>query len=312
MNILSDGEEKAQKTENKKSLASASGSSSSQKQETDARANAPKTDAPKTDAPKTDAPKTDAPKTETTPSSSSPTPTPSAPVSSTAPSSSPKAVPAAKPTVSPGASRTDSPTAATSSAPETPKSRRDFLKLATLFGGALVALPFVPFGEFLSASGGGGKLERQRIIGPDGQFVRVSGAGSIPPNSSTVFTYPRTGDPKLDFEPFRRWVLIRLPSPDGDKDDVSAYRAFSQICVHLWCLWQYRDSTKSINCPCHGSIYDPSTGVAVEGPATMQSPPMNALAKLDLEVDEQGYVTVIPPVMDVNNNGVVGRGRHVA
>ena len=40
MNILSDGGEKAQKTENKKSLASASGSSSSQKQETDARANA--------------------------------------------------------------------------------------------------------------------------------------------------------------------------------------------------------------------------------------------------------------------------------
>ena len=297
MKILSDGGEKARKTESKKSPAPISASGSSQTQEIAVHAKTPKAETPKA---------------ETPPSSSSPTPTPSAPVSSTAPSSPPTAAPTAKPTVPPVASKTASPTAAASSAPETPKSRRDFLKLATLFGGALVALPLVPFGEFLSASGGGSKLEQQRIIAPDGQFIRVTGAGSVPPNTSIVFSYPRTGDAKLDFEPFRRWVLIRLPSPEGDKNDVSAYRAFSQICVHLWCLWQYRDSTKSINCPCHGSIYDPSTGVAVDGPASMQAPPNNALAKLDLEVDDQGYVTVIPPVMDVNKNGVVGRGRYVA
>ena len=34
-------------------------------------------------------------------------------------------------------------------------------------------------------------------------------------------------------------------------------------------------------CPCHGSMYDPLTGKAFAGPASLQSPPSNVLPMLD-------------------------------
>ena len=95
---------------------------------------------------------------------------------------------------------------------------------------------------------------------------------------------------------------------------MTAFRVFSNVCLHLWCLWEYKTKTpKRPNnqgeCPCHGSVYDPLTGKSIKGPASVQAAPSNVLPKLDIEMDAEGFLYILPPIWGVNNNGVVGYGR---
>ena len=58
-------------------------------------------------------------------------------------------------------------------------------------------------------------------------------------------------------------------------------------------------------------MYDPVTGTAFAGPASLQAPPSNALARLDLEADSNGFLYIKPPTWGVYDNGVVGYGRFI-
>src|SRR5262249_8597547 len=132
---------------------------------------------------------------------------------------------------------------------------------------------------------------------PDGSQANIN---TFPINHSGVVIYPKTDDPVLNKEAFRTWQLIRLPAElGGYKNDVSAFRVFSAVCIHLWSLWRYvplerdrNDTSRTVNngsgqCPCHGSTYDPLNGKAFGGPAADQAPPSNVLPILYLEADEQ-------------------------
>jgi Rieske Fe-S protein len=154
-------------------------------------------------------------------------------------------------------------------------------------------------------------LEKVKVILPDGTQANVN---TFPTNHAEVITYPKTGDNVLDEEAFRKWQFIRLPEElGGDKKDVSSFRAYSMICLHLWCLWKYwpEEGRKRGECPCHGTMYDPVTGTAFAGPASLQAPPSNTLPKLDFEEDINGFLWIKPPVWGVNANGVVGYGRFI-
>ncbi len=187
-------------------------------------------------------------------------------------------------------------------------SRRDFLKLIGAAGTGLAFAPFIPFGNFMP-NPNQASLEKVPLILPDGTQGNVN---TYPINFSEVVTYPATGDPALDAEAFRKWQFIRLPEElGGTKNDVSAFRVFSMICLHLWCLWEYKDTRQQGECPCHGSVYNPDTGTASAGPASVQAPPSNTLAKLDLETDSDGLLWILPPKLNVNENGVIGYGRYV-
>ena len=187
-------------------------------------------------------------------------------------------------------------------------SRRDFLKLIGAAGTGLAFAPFIPFGNFMP-NPNQATLEKAPVILPDGTQANVN---TFSKNSYQVITYPRTGDLALDAEAFRKWQFIRLPEElGGNPNDVSAFRLFSMICLHLWCLWEYKDIRKQGECPCHGSVYNPVTGTAIAGPASVQAPPSNTLAKLDLEADSDGYLWIKPPTFSVNENGVIGYGRFV-
>jgi len=94
------------------------------------------------------------------------------------------------------------------------------------------------------------------------------------------------------------------------------------MCLHLWCLWKYFPRGPDpyhpsilINgdgqCPCHGSMYDVTTGMAYRGPASLQTPPANVLPRLDIEVDTEGNLWILPPVWSVDKNGIVGYGRYL-
>ncbi len=187
-------------------------------------------------------------------------------------------------------------------------SRRDFLKLIGAAGTGLAFAPFIPFGNFMP-NPNQASLEKVPLILPDGT---QGNANTYPINFSEVVTYPATGDPALDAEAFRKWQFIRLPEElGGAKRDTSAFRVYSMICLHLWCLWKYwpDEGRKRGECPCHGSMYDPTTGTAFVGPASVQAPPSNTLAELYLEVDSDGLIFILPPKFDVNANGVIGYGR---
>jgi len=187
-------------------------------------------------------------------------------------------------------------------------SRRDFLKLLGAAGTALAFTPFVPWGKFMP-NPDTTSLERAKVILPDGTQANVN---TFPVNHSEVVTYPKTGDRVLDEEAFRKWQFIRLsPEYGGEAKDVSAFRAYSMVCLHLWCLWKYwpEEGRKRGECPCHGSMYDVRIGKAFAGPASLQAPPSNVLAQLTFETDNDGFMYIKPAKWNVNENGVIGYGR---
>jgi rieske iron-sulfur protein len=240
-----------------------------------------------------------------------------------------------------------SPPARPAAAP--PKqSRRRFLTLIAVVGGLLSLAPWVPFGTYLSASVGGSSsaTKNQTIVldnnssengSAAGKTVNVNDLASFPPNAHWVMTYPSSGDPNLDGQnpnTFVKFELIRLPTElGGGNKDASAFVAFSKVCVHLWCSPNYNPtqcSTASENgyvsgpdcsthelyeCPCHGSGYSvglngETIGKALIGPAAVQPPPTNAIPLLTLATDSAGNLQVVPPIWDVDHNGVVGYGRN--
>ncbi len=189
-------------------------------------------------------------------------------------------------------------------------SRRDFLKLMGAAGTALAFAPFIPWGNFMP-NPSSVSLEKVKLILPDGTQASVN---TFPINHAEIITYPTTKDEVLNEEAFRKWQVIRLPEElGGAKKDVSAFRVYSMICLHLWCLWKYwpQEGRKRGECPCHGSMYDPTTGTAFLGPASLQAPPSNTLPNLDLETDLDGFLWITPPNFNVNANGVVGYGRFI-
>ena len=187
-------------------------------------------------------------------------------------------------------------------------SRRDFLKLLAAAGTVMTFVPFVDWGKFLPNPAG--KVSaKAKVELPDGSQANVK---TFPINSSQVVLYPKTKNPTLNKEAFRTWQFIRLPEELGGKQNTaSAFRAYSAVCLHLWCLWKYwpDPGRKRGECPCHGSMYNPLTGKAFAGPASLQSPPSNVLARLNLEVDTDGNIWIKPPNWSPEGNGVVGFGR---
>ncbi|HEV8405566.1 MAG TPA: twin-arginine translocation signal domain-containing protein [Nitrososphaera sp.] len=188
-------------------------------------------------------------------------------------------------------------------------SRRDFLKLMAAAGVVMTFTPFVDWGKFLP-NNMTSVAKKARIELKEGEPANIH---SFPVNHSEVVIYPKTNDEVLNTESFRTWQLIRLPLElGGGKNEVSAFRLYSMVCLHLWCLWRYESKLKMIACPCHASTYDPFNGQAYAGPASLQSPPSNVLPRLDLETDKDGDIWILPPTWDPRKNGVVGYGRYVA
>ena len=115
-------------------------------------------------------------------------------------------------------------------------SRRDFLKLMGAAGTGLAFAPFVPWGTFLP-NPSSAAAEKVPVELPDGSQAN---ANTFPINHAEVITYPKTGDRVLDEEAFRKWQFIRLPAKyGGEKNGISSFRAYSMICLHLWCVWKY-------------------------------------------------------------------------
>lgn len=90
----------------------------------------------------------------------------------------------------------------------------------------------------------------------------IAAEDEVEPNSAVPFTNAATG---------REEVLVRLQSGE--------FVAYSAICTHQQCIVAYQPQTQRLACPCHGGVYDPARGAAVEA-----GPPPAPLPEADIEV----------------------------
>jgi len=234
-------------------------------------------------------------------------------------------------------------TPAPASRPQQPKDsgRRKFLKAALAVGAILSIVPYVPWGAFLSSSVSTGTAKRyllQKVRvdqntkygAASGKLVNVNDLSTFQANDHWVITYPTSGDPSIDSQnpdTFLKYELIRLPeSLGGASKKATDFVAFSKVCVHLWCSPNYQPAQghQQYECPCHGSIYEVPDGKAVQGPASVQAAPTNAIPMLTLQADSSGQLYVVFPNRDptkpfpsdqvdpIEANGELGFGRDYA
>ncbi len=78
---------------------------------------------------------------------------------------------------------------------------------------------------------------------PSGTFI--ANTADVPPGSSVDFTYG--GEPA---------ILVNIGG---------TYKAYVNLCTHRQCENSFAGGV--LECPCHGSAFDPLTGEATKGPA---------------------------------------------
>ena len=144
-------------------------------------------------------------------------------------------------------------------------SRERFIKLGAALGvGAAGASMVAACGGGEEASEedkGAVKGATEATTGGEGKTVaQVQGGGAIARESEVA------AGSALEFtdeESGQQAVLVHLESGD--------FVAYSAICTHRQCTVGYSDG--NLVCPCHGSIFDPANGGAVNnGPATAPLP----------------------------------------
>ncbi|MDC8452089.1 MAG: hypothetical protein KGH87_04605 [Thaumarchaeota archaeon] len=144
-------------------------------------------------------------------------------------------------------------------------------------------------------------------------YVKVS---DMKPNGFGYFMYPSSYNYSDSANAYQRFLLIRLPSwLGGDRDDISSYRAYSMVDLDSHCLVKYwpQYERQRIEDPCHFEEYRIIDGASYFfGIKILAKPVENALPQLDLGADDAGYIYVKTPTWTVNENGLVGDGRHLS
>jgi thiosulfate dehydrogenase [quinone] large subunit len=81
--------------------------------------------------------------------------------------------------------------------------------------------------------------------------TRIGPASDVPVGGAASFTDPKQGVPA---------IVVQVKR--------SVFRAFSAVCPHAGCQVQFDQQSDLFICPCHGSIFNGSTGAVQQGPAT--------------------------------------------
>ena len=85
---------------------------------------------------------------------------------------------------------------------------------------------------------------------PSPKGVRIGPASDVPVGGAASFTDPKEGVPAL---------VVQVKQ--------GVFRAFSAVCPHAGCQVQFDQQNDLFVCPCHGSIFNGSTGAVQQGPA---------------------------------------------
>jgi Rieske Fe-S protein len=139
--------------------------------------------------------------------------------------------------------------------------RRTVLRGVAAAGAIGVATPLI------AACGGGGSSSSSS---PDPS----AGAGGSTPGGSGGGTELTTTSaiPEGEGTVFRDQKIVVTQPQAGE------FKAFTAICTHMGCTVD-NVTNGTINCICHGSMYDISTGAVVHGPATQPLAPIDITVK---------------------------------
>ena len=171
-------------------------------------------------------------------------------------------------------------------------SRRDALKIMGAVSAALALVPLI------------GAAPQYLIPQVPSKFQEtlVAQTTDVPVNGSIIFWFPFTTDPTYTN------MLIHLP-PNLAEQAGSEFVAYNRTCIHLQCLVSYLANSADpdssiIGCPCHGSIYRPTDGWPIGGPAaqigrylpnvTLRIDGTNVYAT-NINLDDIGYGNTTPP-----------------
>jgi len=102
---------------------------------------------------------------------------------------------------------------------------------------------------------------------------------------------PKTGQVIVKTAAFPAGSVMQFTAPDGNpaflfRTNVGVF-AYSAICTHQGCSLGYNSSGKTLDCPCHGSTFDPANGGKVLG-----GPAPTPLAKYNVAISGDSIVTV--------------------
>jgi thiosulfate dehydrogenase [quinone] large subunit len=105
--------------------------------------------------------------------------------------------------------------------------------------------------------------------GPTPKGTLIGPAADVPVGGAATFTDPATQVPAL---------VVQVTK--------GAFRAFSAVCPHAGCTVQFDSTNDVFACPCHGSVFNATTGSVLQGPAPTGLSPI----PVALGPNEQLYV----------------------
>jgi Rieske Fe-S protein len=165
-------------------------------------------------------------------------------------------------------------------------SRRDFLKIMGGVSAVLAAAPFVAGGQYLIPQ-----------VPSKFKETLIAKTTGVPVNGSTFFWFPFTTDPTYTN------MLIHLP-PNLAQEAGQEFVAYNRTCIHLQCLVSFLNSSEIIGCPCHGSMYRPTDGWPIGGPAAQIGRYLPSVKlrvdgdniyAVNVDLDAIGYGSTTPP-----------------
>jgi thiosulfate dehydrogenase (quinone) large subunit len=85
---------------------------------------------------------------------------------------------------------------------------------------------------------------------PGASGTRIGPASDVPAGGAASFQDPSSGDPAVIIQP-----------------KAGQFVAFDAVCPHAGCTVEFDQSHDILVCPCHGSLFNASTGAVEQGPA---------------------------------------------
>lgn len=128
-----------------------------------------------------------------------------------------------------------------------------------------------------------------------GKFLRLGGALGVGAAGASLIAACATEEPVESGEAIAEESEVpagtALEFEDGGEPAVlvhlesGSFVAYSAVCTHQGCDVSYSEDSATLDCPCHGSVFDPASGGEATG-----GPAQNPLPEIPVEVRDGSVV----------------------